>query len=405
VAAVVPLVVALVIAAIIGLVFLAGRGPRPRSFPSPSDSPVPRVSPDLIGPGWLHTEGTTIVDDEGREVRFTGVGLQTLQGLGIEGHAFDVPDEQHFDNIRRFGFNQVRLPIRWLFIEPTAPTRNADGTLTHRFDQRYLQAMDAVIRGLGERGIKVVISMNAVPGRGGEVDQNEAVDHIYAMPPWLYPNDVPTLGEARCDLFANQTEPGVPLPSIQDGLVDVWRMVAERYADDDTVIGADILNEPYIPDRIGCENPEQSLMSTLTKLGSAIQEANRKLLLVFEDGGQPGIGEFFLPSPPPLSNLVYSFHLYVMDMGQGLPVYQASLGRARGWGVPLYMGEFNAFFGTTRGPGPSWDTDTRKFLRRLKRDDVGWSVWAYCCGANSLFVPRTDVLKPEVLPVLQSGLD
>jgi hypothetical protein len=363
------------------------------------------VSPKLIGPGWLHTEGTKIVDADGGEVRFTGLGLQTLQGLGLEGHAFDVPDEHHFDNIARFGFNQVRLPIRWLFIEPAAPTRNPDGSITHHFDQRYLQAMDAVIRELGRRGIKVVISMNAVPGTGTLVDRQEGVDHVWAMPPWLYPNEVPTLGEARCAFFANETQPGVPLPSIQDGLVDVWRMVAARYAEDSTVVGADILNEPYIRARVGCENPVGDLMNTLTKIGSAIQGSNGKLLLVFEDGATPKQGEFFLPSPPPLSNLVYSFHLYVSDLSEGMPVYLAALDRARGWNVPLYVGEFNAFGGMTPRPPPSWQRDTREFLRVLKRDRVGWSVWAYCCGANSLFVPRTDVLKPDVLPVLQSGFD
>jgi hypothetical protein len=216
---------------------------------------------------------------------------------------------------------------------------------------------------------------------------------------------VPTLGEARCAFFANETQPGVPLPSIQDGLVDVWRMVAARYAEDSTVVGADILNEPYIRARVGCENPVGDLMNTLTKIGSAIQGSNGKLLLVFEDGATPKQGEFFLPSPPPLSNLVYSFHLYVSDLSEGMPVYLAALDRARGWNVPLYVGEFNAFGGMTPRPPPSWQRDTREFLRVLKRDRVGWSVWAYCCGANSLFVPRTDVLKPDVLPVLQSGFD
>jgi hypothetical protein len=60
------------------------------------------VAAPLIGPGWLDTQGMKIVDAEGREVRFTGIGLQTLQGLGLGGHAFDVPDEQHFDNIAAF---------------------------------------------------------------------------------------------------------------------------------------------------------------------------------------------------------------------------------------------------------------------------------------------------------------
>jgi aryl-phospho-beta-D-glucosidase BglC (GH1 family) len=363
------------------------------------------VKPELIGPGWLHTEGTRIVNDQGREVRFTGVGLQTLQGLGIEGHAYDVPDDRHFDNILRFGFNQVRLPIRWLFIEPHPPTLNPDGTITHHFDQRYLQAMDAVIRELGERGIKVVISMNAVPGTGGELDNHEPVHHIWAMPAWLYPHRYPSIQEARCGFFANRTQPGVPLPSIQDGLADVWRMVAARYANNSTVIGADILNEPYLPTGMGCEDPGLNLWSALTRIGFAIQAANPRLLLVVEDGGRPNEGRNSLPAPPPLANMVYSFHLYAQELKQGMRKYNAFLEQSRAWNVPLYMGEFNAFWGSTQYPGPNWRLDTLDLLGMLDRDGVSWSAWAYCCGANSLYLPRSPHLKPKLLPTLQEGFD
>jgi hypothetical protein len=370
--------------------------------PRTTESPVPNVKAPRLGTGWLHNDRTRIVNAGGREVRFTGLGLQTLQGLGLGGHPFDAPTERDFDNIAAFGFNMIRLPIRWLFLEPTAPTRNGDGTLTHHWNQEYLRAMDTVIRGLGARDVKVLISMNAVPATGTVL--GPGVEHVYTMPTWVYPQDPGFLGEARCDFIANVTQSGVPLPSIQEGVAEAWRLVAERYADDDTVIGADILNEPYIS-RAGCPNGAQNLRDALTRIGSAIQEANPRLVLVFEDGASPPAGQFFLPSPPPLDKLIYSFHVYAKTLDQAMAEFRSHQGRAETWNVPLYMGEFNGFGAATRAPSPNWEQDTRTFLDTLRRDGVGWSFWAYCCGGNSLFEGKGSALRPGLIPVLQSGFD
>jgi len=67
------------------------------------------------GQRQLRTSGTSIVDEQGRTVILRGVNYN-----GIESMLFteQPPALDDFKKIKRWGFNVIRFPVSWDFIEP-----------------------------------------------------------------------------------------------------------------------------------------------------------------------------------------------------------------------------------------------------------------------------------------------
>ena len=122
--------------------------------------------------GWLHTDGSRILDERGREVVFRGVNVSGLEwGAGKPWGEKGCPTKQYgcwaeiqrdneFEDIAAWGFNMVRLPVAWANLEPTAPTRAKDGNLHHQWNEEYLAVVDRVIERYRDIHVAVVISMH-----------------------------------------------------------------------------------------------------------------------------------------------------------------------------------------------------------------------------------------------------
>jgi endoglucanase len=61
-----------------------------------------------------------------------------------------------------------------------------------------------------------------------------------------------------------------------------WRMLAARYAGDDTVIGVDLHNEPHGEACWGCGDPRRDWAAAATRAGNAVLEENPRLLVIIE---------------------------------------------------------------------------------------------------------------------------
>lgn len=354
----------------------------------------------------LTTRGGAIVDARGRVVRLLGVTFTQLAagrgdpsyqtGSGCTG--WTPPSIEAYDNIRDWGFNFVRLAISWANLEPNPSIRLGPIEL-HHWNQRYLRAMDDAVHELTTRGIGVMLEMSQdhwspafdrypgspCPGRG--------------MPAWLYEHTrMDTVREAKIAFFRN-------VDHVQEGLVAAWRVVAKRYAGNPLVMGADMLNEPYLGlDAMDREDMKLGLV--YEKIGKAIRQENPDILLNFQDSQEVGAGNpLALKGPPPFDNVVYQFHLYKDSWKpDGIERMQRFERRARAWGVPLLMGEFNAFkYGSQKkGASPNWERDTKTLLAYCKRAGTSWAFFAYS-GGNSIVIPGTHTPKPRLLPVLQGG--
>ncbi len=369
-----------------------------------SDESTGKKAVRLHGP--LKTRGVTIVDARGRAVRLLGITLvQLAPGRGYSSYetgsgctGWTPPNQKTYDNIRDWGFNFVRLAVSWANLEPF-PSIRLGRVGFQRWNERYLQAIDDAVREITSRGLGVMLEMShyqwspaferypgaPCPGRG--------------MPAWLYEGTrMDTVPEAMIAFFQNKNH-------VQDRLAAAWRMLARRYAGNPQVIAADMLNEPYLGLH-RMDREDMNLGRVYTKLGRAIREEDPDILLSFQDSQDVKDPELLaLKEPPPFDNVVYQLHLYGRNWkSEGIGRMRRHERRARAWGVPLFMGEFNAFaYGTQkREPSPNWKRDTRTMLAHCKEAGTSWAFFAYS-GGNSLVIPRTHTPKPGLLPVLQSG--
>jgi len=308
--------------------------------------------------------------------------------------------------VAAWGFNSVRLAISWANLEPRSPTRLADGSLQHQWNMPYVQALDRTIQGLREHGIAVILDMHqwqwspafhAIPRGGATVCQGQG------MPAWLYP-DATSLPfrQAKCNFFADHPEPGVVVPSLWQAFADAWRFLAGRYANNDTVAGADMINEPYTSQNL-CSAQSLQLDRFYTQVGGAIRSANPKIALIFEDTADQGNGVFGVHSPPPFPNVIYSWHEYSSEwIPEGKARVDTFEARAARWQVPSWIGEFNRF-GKTQGLPLDWPLQLAQFLRYCRNLDIGWSYWALA-GEDGLISGRTGTPNLELVAAVQTGL-
>jgi aryl-phospho-beta-D-glucosidase BglC (GH1 family) len=357
--------------------------------------------------GWLSTMDGRIVNQQGRPVRFLGVGItelapgrgQTAEQAGGGCLGWTRLEPEVYDNIDAWGFNVVRLAVSWANIEPTPPS-DGGPLMQHHWNAEYLAAVDEAVNRFTSRGVAVILEMSQnfwspafqrsrgspCPGRG--------------MPAWLYEGtSTNTVDEAKVAFFKNHG-------GIQAAYAGVWKLMAQRYADNPMVVGADLVNEPYLS-RPVMQPEEMRLDQLYANLARTIRAVNPKILLIFQDSQDKGDGEFAVKNPPPVPGVVYSFHLYTKSWDQGgLRRTQHFEERARHWHVPLYIGEFNAFgYGNetgTRQPPRDWEAQVEEMMRYCKSHRLSWTFWAYS-GGNSMVQSGTHEPKPGLLPVLQGG--
>ena len=443
--------VALVVAASIVVAFSMGPlGLFPRTNPSSSGSATSAIysateamtaSPGSglctqpscapLVSGWLHTNSadTNIYDESGHVVRLVG-----LNAMGLEyGVGTSSPDPcrfgwggedaggfsmSEFDKVASWGFNSVRLPISWENLEPTAPIFAANGTWLHNWNVAYLNEIDYFVHQFGLRHIVVILDFH-------QLDMSPAFQHVpggvhvsfcegWGEPTWLYPGITsPTsgtdLGTAICNFFNDKSMVGGTVPPPIEGMEAAEQMLASRYMDNPTVVGMDLFNEPWFPRSCGTTSTaDELLMNYDADVSNAVSRANPHLLIVFEEPPHnlmPQATSPILTAAPPVPNAVYEVHIYTSGWETAQPLLQAFLNNARKWGVPLYMGEFNAFYAGDNGAratvDPNWQADTLSLLAYCKANGISWSFWSYTSLGTNVPTPQP---KAEILAILREGI-
>lgn len=390
----------------LAVVFLAALLPACTS--GPAKDPVVRLgAPRIHGP--LTTDGTRIVDATGATVRFIGVDLGGMgKGDGLTGAdartqtgcpGWQTPPASAFRNIDDWGFNTVRISISWANLQPDQPVMSGTTITDPLWNTAYLDALDQAVRGFTDRGIAVILHMSQShwsPAFGNLQTKKGSVKCAgVGMPDWLYVGVTDEIA-ARRSFFADEGHQ-------QELYADAWKMVAERYASNDMVVAADMMNEPYTKNQLTLD--ELNLDQLYQTLGTAIRSVNPKILLAFQDsqysGGDSG---FALAAPPAFSGVVYTFHYYP-DQGwtDGGPQLQTYIDRANTWKVPLWVGEFDAF--TYASPRPSdatWRSDLSRMMNVTKQNGVGWTEFSY--ADRWILQPGTDEPKPDLLATLKPGV-
>jgi len=218
---------------------------------TPTTIPVAKKALPRCRPG--HTVGflrgfhSELVDASGCQVRLLGVSWSGFESGTFAPHGLGVRNWQSMlKQIARTGFNTIRLPFSNQLFDPSSKPQGINYRLNPDLKGlRGLALMDRIIQGAGKIGLKVILDRH-----DPMADQRPAL--------W-YTNQVP------------QTR------WIQD-----WVMLAQHYRGNDTVIGADLNNEPHSPATWGGGNPSTDWRLAAQRAGNAILAVNPQWLIIVE---------------------------------------------------------------------------------------------------------------------------
>lgn len=350
------------------------------------------------------TEPGRIVDSLGRQVLLRGVNVNSH----IEYWQYD-PDiptnypltEKDADLIASMGWNLVRLCISWSRVEPNPG----------KYDEAYLDEVEASVKMLAKRGIYTLIdlhqdawgaSLAAIPGT--ICAEGDPVQGWDGAPAWATFDD----GELRCgtghrelmpavraawvNFFKNREGPGGI--GIQTRYVNMFAHIVKRFANESSVAGYDLMNEP-----------NQFLEETYEALSSFYQDALIAMRQAEMEVSAPRRLFFFeptiawhavgFPAPEPFNHddqVVYSPHLYQEGINDG--TLEEAFARAAKESVELYGGAPVLTSEWGGNPNRVKDPKDSYFQRHLNEQDnylFGATIWTWhtsCGDPHAYFAAR-----------------
>ncbi len=336
---------------------------------------------------FLRTQRTKIFDAMGREIFLRGVNLGGW--LMMEGYFLQAPNigvrkfkkefaarlgekalqdferafystfiqEEDFKRIAEMKMNCIRLPFHHGLIE-TAP---------YRYSAKGVAYLDQAIRWAKKYGLYVILDLHGAAG---------CQNHDWHSD---------SLGKA--ELWGNK--------NFQKRTAALWEFLADRYRDESTVAGYDLLNEAVIAD-------EKKLNDLYRVIIQAIRSADKNHVLFVE--GNKWATDLKCLERFHDHNLALSIHFYhPIDFSfnfvpslryplryQGLKWDRAMLGRmvasyaksAKEYGAPIFVGEF----GVNDRDNVHHEIDYLKdVLSCFDAHDFHWTYWTYKAVKHTMF--------------------
>jgi chitinase len=282
------------------------------------------------GGGWLSTSGNQIVDAAGNTVQIAGVNWFGFEGTnmspnGLWTRGYKEMMQQMLDE----GFNTIRLPFSSDMLHATGTALGIDYSKNSDLaGLTPLQVMDKILAYAEEIGIRIILDHHRSDAGAGTSSNGLWYDSTHSEADWIAD----------------------------------WQMLAERYADNTAVIGADLHNEPYNGTWGG--GGANDWAAAAERAGNAIGAVNGNWL-IFVEGVATYKGENYWwggnlmgvrdrPIELDLDNkLVYSAHDYpnsiyeqawfkAADFPANLPgIFDKMWGYIYKEGIaPVYIGEF-----------------------------------------------------------------
>jgi endoglycosylceramidase len=329
--------------------------------------------------GFLKSEGTRIVDKSGNDLLLRGANFFGYEVTGYGSLFRDAHVEADYQRMASWGFNVVRLPIAWNFIEPQP----------NIYDDSYLaNYVDRDIAWAKRYGIYIIIDMHqtywsphftyyeGTPGNG--------------LPSWAvsgYPNTSEGEARSKADFWGgkapNGTSPSDNNPSMIDRFMQMWKHVATRYNNEATVAAYDLFNEPWINSvdgKAGYYDIDKfctvALPAFYERVVDGIRTVDTHHMILWEPAAHPVCSKITQRLDRP--NVAYSPH-YPGGLGgydgdkTGLSNAVGAIVRfANDSGQPVFIGEW----------GISDDeTSAAQYIRDLgdimHNNGLGWAWWTY----------------------------
>ncbi|MBF0483198.1 MAG: glycoside hydrolase family 5 protein [Candidatus Omnitrophica bacterium] len=335
----------------------------------------------------LKTNKTHIVDEKGNPVQLRGVNFGGW--LMMEAYILHAPNyaehlfkkkfaqvlgedvlaefecafrdnfiqEEDFKNIKKLGFNCIRVPFNYRVVAPAMSGKDRGG----------LKYLDLAVEWAEKYGIWVILDLHAAPG-----SQN---------------HDWHSDSDGRAKLWTHRSN--------QKKTLAVWEFVANRYKDCKSVAGYDLLNESVLEDTALLNKFYKEIIKTIRSVDKnhiLFIEGNKwatniACLDEFEDDN-------YVLSIHSYEPLHFTFHFepglryplkslnYKCDrstLAKHLKQY-ADIGRKRQ--VPLYNGEFGVHYREGFYGEDLWVLDMVSIMNDL---GIHWTYWTYKAIKNSVF--------------------
>lgn len=348
----------------------------PASAPSLRARLLSKSRPALLATLAALTAGSAFADAPPVEFGINlGGGDASGNGIpGTYGTDYVYPNEPFFDYYQGKGLNVVRLPVRWKRIQTA---------LNGPLNETDMLRLDAVMQMAANRGMKVLLDLHDY----GEYNLNGTK---YLVGSTQVPNSS----------FAH-----------------LWGLIADRYKNNDAVLGYDIMNEP-----------KQDSASWFPAAQAAITAIRAKdtQKWIYVEGRRSSSSWYWPESSDNLKNLVdpsnrivFSAHSYWDGgVGQYSSSYAAmnrypEVGIAHvnnfvEWcnlnGVNGHVGEFGIPWTDTAYLN-EWNAVLNNFLAHIQANNIGGTYWG--CGAwnqnyNLTLEPAANGTERPAMSVMQN---
>ncbi|NEW09337.1 cellulase family glycosylhydrolase [Paenibacillus sp. SYP-B3998] len=327
-----------------------------------------QVSAD--GPNYYHTNGNRIVDSGGKAATFNGVSWFGFETSNFTPHGLWTRSmDSLLDQLKDKGYNLLRIPYTNEMFLPSKMPNGIDYSKNPDLQGLTpIQILDKLIEKAGTRKMKVFLDRHR-----------------------------PTSAE--------QTELWYTSTVSETTWVEDWKMLAQRYTGNDTVIGADLHNEPHGNACWGCGDSTRDWRLAAERAGNAILSVNSNWLIIVEgvsSNVQGQTGNYWWggnlkgvqndPVRLTIANrIVYSPH----DYGPGVasqpwfsdPTFPNNMPNIWDtyWGyihknniAPILVGEFGGRSVDTTSTEGKWQN---ALVDYIKVNDLYWTYW--CINPNS----------------------
>ncbi|MBO0797568.1 MAG: glycoside hydrolase family 5 protein, partial [Blastocatellia bacterium] len=205
----------------------------------------------FAGAGYWHTSGNQILDANNQPVKIAGVnwfGFET--NLYVPHGLFTRNYQDMLDQMKSLGFNAIRLPYCNQMFDAGSTPNGIDFNMNPDLQGlNSLQIMDKIIAYCGQIGLRIILDRH-------RPDSNAQSALWYTA----------QYSEARW--------------------ISDWQMLAQRYANNPTVVGADLHNEPHAPAIWGTDpnstNTTTDWRAAAQRAGNAILSVNPNWLIFVE---------------------------------------------------------------------------------------------------------------------------
>jgi endoglucanase len=301
------------------------------SLPATHATAVPPQISVGSGTGFWHTNGSQIVDANGQPVRITGINWFGMETSTFVPHGLWARNwADMLDQVKSLGYNTLRLPFCNQAFDPGSTPNSIDFNRNPDLaGLNSLQILDKIVERAGEIGLRIFLDRHR-----------------------------PDSGSQSALWYTSQFS--------EQRWIDDWRMLAQRYRNNPTVVGADLHNEPHGPACWGCGDTATDWRLAAERAGNAILQVNPDWLIIVEGvdcfqndctwwGGQlKGATSFPVRLSVP-NKLVYSPHEYATSVFVqpwfNDPSFPNNLGPIweKNWGflrtqniAPVLVGEFGS---------------------------------------------------------------